>query len=467
MKDIFFGDFCVDDDYRLWEVRKCNSVILKKVRLLRHKLKIQTGWPETTNNKIPTRHCTHWYRYNSFSTMLLASNLIRLSLFAAFSATVAGKDAIPPPLHETPPVPEASVPELEVINTFPLPNPEEVAVDPTQNFFVSGTNDGYVWKVDVATGNAEEIFSPKDFRPDYFADSTEQQVKELCDGSALPKENSCGRVLGIKFEKDADGACKKLWIVNAYFGIYESSCSAPWTLQKRIGIEGGFVNDIQPMGRYLYYTITHSTKQRNQLPYVVLDDEQPSGSLHRLDTENNFETLELAEDFYFANGLAVSTDGKSLYVSETTAARIRRYDIEADELVAYLEDIPVLTDNIIVQDGELLVPGYTRDATMEELLRDPEALLEFLEQGPAVVGPAFKAMVKPHGNLLIYDEATAKIKDRYFQQPGGKFALASSAHKLGDGYLLGSVFVPAATWIRPVASIGEDEVRVNLSTSAE
>ena len=389
---------------------------------------------------------------------MFTARLIRLSLFAAGLAVVAGEN-IPPPLQETPPVPDASSPEIEVIKTFPLPNPEEVAVDPTKTFFVSGTNDGYVSKVDIASGTTERIFTPKDFRPDFFANSTAEEIDAVCDGSELSMENTCGRILGIKFEVDSDtGACEKLWIVNTYFGIYESSCSAPWTLEKRIGIEGGFVNDIQPMGRYLYYTMSHSSKQRNQLPFVVLDVDQPSGSLHKLDTENNYETEEIANGIYFANGLAVSTDGLSIYVSETTAARIRRYDIASNQLLPYLDDIPVLTDNIIVQDGDLLVPGYTRDVAMEVLLKDPDAMMEFLGKGPAVVGPEFTAMVKPHGNLLVYDEATGKLKEKYFQNTGGKFALASSAHKLGDGYLVGSVFVPAAIWIRAVPSEDSDEV---------
>ena len=177
--------------------------------------------------------------------------------------------------------------------------------------------------------------------------------------------------------------------------------------------------------------------------------------MHRLDISNNFESEELASDLYFANGLTTSTDGSYIYVSETSAARIRRFNIESGVLEPFLDDIPVLTDNILVQDGEILVPGYTRNNTMEAIMTDFTALDEFLAQGPSVVGPAFASMIAPHGNLLIYDEASGNLKERIFQGKGAKFTSASSAHKLGDGYLVGSSFFPGATWFRVVSS--EDE----------
>lgn len=398
-----------------------------------------------------------------------------LALFIATTFAAAVVDASPPPLGETPPITDVSTPTIEVLQTYSIPNPEEVAVDPTKSFFVSGTNDGYVYKVDLDTGFVETIFTPRDFRPEFFVESTnntnlttDQDIREFCDGSDLAKENVCGRVLGIKYELDDDTSeCKSIWMANAYFGIYEGTCEAPWKLEQRVNITGGFVNDIEPNGDdYIYYTITHSSKTRNQLPYVVLDNEQPGGSFHRLD-KTNYTTEQLADGVYFANGLASSTDGKSIYISETTAARILKYDIATGDIELFLENIPVLTDNIVVVvtqdgDGQILVPGYTRNADMEVLLKDPVALQAFLAQGPAVVALEFKSMILPHGNLLIYDEATGDLKERIFHKDM-QFALASSAHKLNENeYLVGSVFVPAATRFRVIVGAeGVEEGKEN------
>ena len=379
-----------------------------------------------------------------------------LLLFAASVVVVCG-EFVPPPLNDTPPVPDVSSPEVEVIKRFFLPNPEDILVDPTKKYFITGARDGFVYRVDIETGFYDRMFGPQDFNPDNFPEVDLQKVRGLCDGKSPAIEPICGGPLGIKFQLDpVTKECKSIWIANAYFGIFEGSCEEPWTLEKRIGIEGGFVNNVQPLGNYLYYTVSHDTLQRDQLAYVVLDNMAPSGSLHRLDLSNNYESEELASDLYFANGLTVSSDESFIYVSETTAARIRRFDIESGVLESFLDDIPVLTDNILVQDGEILVPGYTRNATMEALMTDLTALDEFLAQGPSVVGPAFASMIAPDGNLLIYDEASGNLKQRIFQGKGGKFTSASSAHKLGEGYLVGSSFFPGATWFKVVSSEQQD-----------
>jgi hypothetical protein len=178
-----------------------------------------------------------------------------------------------------------------------------------------------------------------------------------------------------------DGQC-------LFWNLYEGTCEAPWNLEQRIAIEGGFVNDIQPHdsndGKYLYYTMTHSSKTRNQLSYVVFDYEMPDGSFHRMDISTNttnYTTKQLGDGIYFANGLTSSSDGSSIYISETAAARILKYDITSGTIEPFLEHIPILTDNIYVgqNNGELLVPGYTHNNTMETILKDPSTLSDFLK----------------------------------------------------------------------------------------
>jgi sugar lactone lactonase YvrE len=87
----------------------------------------------------------------------------------------------------------------------------------------------------------------------------------------------------------------------------------------------------------------------------------------------NYTTEQLGDGIYFANGLASSSDGSSIYISETTAARILKYDITSGTIKPFLEHIPILIDNIHVgqNNGELLVPGYTRNNNMETILKDP------------------------------------------------------------------------------------------------
>jgi hypothetical protein len=150
---------------------------------------------------------------------------VLVTVIAKWTVVVVS-EVIPPPLGDIPPAINASsstttTTNIEVVQVYPLPNPEEAAGDPTESFFVSGTNDGYVYKIYFESGTVKTIFTPKDFRPDFFRNETDQYIRELCDGSDLTKENICGRILGIKFEVDKDdGTCKSIWMANAYFGIY-------------------------------------------------------------------------------------------------------------------------------------------------------------------------------------------------------------------------------------------------------
>eukprot|EP00429_Kryptoperidinium_foliaceum_P033497 CAMPEP_0176169496 /NCGR_PEP_ID=MMETSP0120_2-20121206/86764_1 /TAXON_ID=160619 /ORGANISM="Kryptoperidinium foliaceum, Strain CCMP 1326" /LENGTH=116 /DNA_ID=CAMNT_0017507261 /DNA_START=216 /DNA_END=562 /DNA_ORIENTATION=+ len=104
-----------------------------------------------------------------------------------FLLTLAvGEAGEPVPLGETPPLPEESSHVFEVIKQYQLPHPEEVALDPTKKFFLTGTNDGYVLKVDIETGEFEPILAPYDFRPDLFMNQTDEEARAYCDGTEEP-----------------------------------------------------------------------------------------------------------------------------------------------------------------------------------------------------------------------------------------------------------------------------------------
>jgi sugar lactone lactonase YvrE len=88
----------------------------------------------------------------------------------------------------------------------------------------------------------------------------------------------------------------------------------------------------------------------------------------------------------FANGMALSADGASLYVAETFARRVVRIPILADgsagEAELYLPEIPALPDGLALDaDGRLYVTCYEpsqiyrreADGQLRLLIDDPEA----------------------------------------------------------------------------------------------
>ncbi|KAJ6226291.1 strictosidine synthase-related [Anaeramoeba flamelloides] len=377
-----------------------------------------------------------------------------LLLFVAlFAFSICGDIALGP----TPAMPAAPS-NIEVLQVYNLPYPEEVAVDSTGTFFLTGGNDGYVYKVDILTGESLELLTPKDFNPDYFEEWNDADVRAYCNGDDLAKEPECGRVLGIKF---TSLSLRRVFIANAYFGVYKYKFRGLGTkLTKLVSKKGSFINDILPYGPYVFYTDSHTHKQRNEVPYVVMDLESPAGSLNVYNILTG-QTSVLANDLYFANGMALSNDGKYIYISETTAARIRKFNIATMTMEeGYLaSDLPVLTDNIYLEKedccwfecantGTLLVPGYWRQEALDDLLKDSVAMADFISTSPAVHLPIFQSWIVPVGVILELDESTGAIQRTIFDNTG-KFMLAASAHKLDhDEYIVGSVFAPFAIRFR-------------------
>ncbi|KAJ6232377.1 strictosidine synthase-related [Anaeramoeba flamelloides] len=363
------------------------------------------------------------------------------------------------PLGPTPAMPAAPS-NIEVLQVYNLPNPEEVAVDSTGTFFLTGGNDGYVYKVNILTGDKLELLTPKDFNPDYFEEWNDADIREYCNGDDLAKETVCGRVLGIKFSS-FHTFHRSIYIANAYFGVYHYRFRGyGQRLTQLVAKTGSFINDVLPYGPYVFYTDSHTHKQRNQVPYVVMDLDSPAGSLNVYNWITG-ETTILADDFYFANGMALSSDGRYIYISETNAARIRKFNVFTmtmeEEYLA--SDLPVLTDNIYLEEepcvwfnchneGTLLVPGYWRQEALDDILRDSAAMAEFISTSPAVHLPIFQSWIVPVGVILELDESTGEIQRTIFDNTG-KFMLAASAHKLDeDEYIVGSVFAPFAIRFR-------------------
>ncbi|KAJ6237799.1 hypothetical protein M0813_26592 [Anaeramoeba flamelloides] len=372
--------------------------------------------------------------------------------------TIALTDGIP--LGPTPVMPTESS-NITVISALSMPYPEEIAVDPTQTFYLTGTANGYVYKVMLDTNEITTLLTPKDFNPEHFELWTDEEVAAYCTGAQNETyilEPICGRVLGIKFYTNA----KKVYIVNSYFGIWEYKFKNHGRSRFNNIFEqtGVFLNDVYRIREKLYYTNSHTTVQRYSVINVVLDPNPVGQGSFNVFDMNTQEHTTLIDGLFFANGITLSSDKRFFYISETDAARVVKYEIATGETSYLVEDLPVLTDNIYLEkseaceiredsnercdnDGTLLVPGYYRVEGLDEVLRNFSAMAEFLTQDfYTVVVPTFSSWIEPVGTICEVDEATGEILKVIFSNDF-KFLLAASAHKLSDNeYITGSVFYP-------------------------
>jgi len=127
--------------------------------------------------------------------------------------------------------------------------------------------------------------------------------------------------------------------------------------------------------------------QRNCLYVSDSHDFQQAGpGIWRFDLDSGAGSLWYDRSLRFANGMALSADGGTLYVAETFARRVTAISIGADgtagEARSFLEEIPGLPDGLVLDtDGRLYVCCYEpsrvcrADAAgqIEILIDDPEA----------------------------------------------------------------------------------------------
>lgn len=163
-------------------------------------------------------------------------------------------------------------------------------------------------------------------------------------------------------------------------------------------------------------------------------------------------TYIVARGFSFANGLVLSADERSLFVSETGRYRIWKVDRDARDLDVttdssqgrpFLENLPGYPDNLTRGlDGRIWVGLFrprnpaadglsARPFARKVLLRLPRALLP--------VG-------KPYGHVFAFDEGGRVADD--LQDPGGAYPETTGATETPTHLYIHSLHAPAIGWVR-------------------
>ncbi|XP_027124312.2 protein STRICTOSIDINE SYNTHASE-LIKE 10-like [Coffea arabica] len=221
-------------------------------------------------------------------------------------------------------------------------------------------------------------------------------------------EARCGRPLGLSFnQKTGD-----LYIADAYMGLLavgpNGGLARPLAKQAG-GIPFRFTNDVvvDQYSGIVYFTDTSTRFPRSAFAYVISSDDNTGRPL-KYDPLTHQVTV-LLDHLMFPNGVALSQNGDSLLVTETTNSRVLRYWLEPSRAgkVDVFAQLPGRPYNIKRnQQGEFWVATNSRDGIFNPLgmiiKLSPEGdILKIIGAGNGVTW-GFSSDVNEHnGNLWI------------------------------------------------------------------
>ena len=159
----------------------------------------------------------------------------------------------------------------------------------------------------------------------------------------------------------------------------------------------------------------------------------------------------VAHGFSFANGIALSVDGKSLFVNETGRYRIWKVDAGANDVdvrtgspraLALLENLPGYPDNLMRgRDGRIWVGLFKpRNPAADSLAQRP-FLRKVLLRLPRFLLP----LGDSYGHVFAIDEDGRVVDD--LQDPSGAYPETTSATETADRIYIHSLHARAIGWL--------------------
>jgi sugar lactone lactonase YvrE len=264
-----------------------------------------------------------------------------------------------------------------------------------------------------------------------------------------------GRVLGFAF--DAGG---RMIAADAILGLLAIAADGSVSLlTDRVG-EGdpiGYANSVVVAPDGTIYFTQSSTRFRpaewgGTLQASVLDiiEQSASGRVLAFDPAAG-TTRVVAHGLSFANGIALSSDGHTLFVNETGRYRIWKIDGRANgvDVASGSPQAAVLRDNLIGypdnlmrgRDGRIWVGLFRPRNPAADSLADRPFLRKVLLRLPRSLLP----LGKPYGHVFAIDESGRVVED--LQDPEGAYPETTGATETADRLYIHSLHAHAIGWL--------------------
>ena len=272
--------------------------------------------------------------------------------------------------------------------------PEDVAIGPAGRVYLA-THGGSILRYDPVAGDVAE-----------FA-------------------KTGGRPLGIEFSREG-----KLYVADAFRGLLEVSMDGGVTVladKTDTGSPIRYANDVDIAADGTVYFTDASTKFGasefgGTLPASLLDlmEHGPNGRVLRFDPTNGKTTIVL-DGLSFANGVALTADGRHLLVVETGTYSIIKVLLGSGaKPVTIVENLPGFPDNISrTGDGTFWFGLVSPRSDPVDGLSDKPFLRKVVQRLPKFIRPG----PKRYGFVLRIDE-TGKVLET-LQDPSGDYALTT------------------------------------------
>jgi sugar lactone lactonase YvrE len=356
-------------------------------------------------------------------TVVVVALLAAYLLFWPVPAKPVSWAAQVPPGYTGAYAPNTRLSGLRTIDTGSETGPEHIAIGPDSKLYAAMTS-GNLLRMDPDGGN-REVFA-----------------------------NTGGRVLGFAF--DAQG---RMIAADAIKGLLAITGDAQVTvLTDRVNasdpIRFADAVVVAPDG-IIYFTdaTTHFSPAEwgGTLEASVLDIMEQSASGRVLAYDPVSKTTRIvARGLSFANGIALSSDGRTLFVNETGRYRVwkidgrsRDLDVQSGSTLAKIlvDNLPGYPDNLMRgRDGRIWVGLFKpRNPAADSLAGKP-----FMRKVLLRLPRSFLPLGESYGHVFAIDEDGRVTED--LQDPSGAYPETTGATETADRIYVHSLHAPAIGW---------------------
>jgi sugar lactone lactonase YvrE len=314
------------------------------------------------------------------------------------------------------------------------------------------TNKGYTgsFEVNQRLANLEKLSMGKDHGPEDFAINSQGDIATSSHSGYILLQrkgdvgfsrwvNTKGRPLGIEFDSKDN-----LIVADAMRGLLSISPDGNVSVLLD-SVDGSPIVyaddvDIAPDGTIYFTDATTKFSAKAYggtlaASFLEIFEHQGHGKVFAYYPETQQAEL-LTDGLVFANGVAVSHDGRFLLVNETGKYRILRCHLQGKKKGAceeFVSNLPGFPDNVsTTKDGFLVGLASPRSHAADVLAPYP-FVRNIIQRLPSFMRPS----AKDYGHLIKLDIAGRVIEN--YQDPSGAFPFVTGAIEVEDGYYVSSL----------------------------